>query len=203
VRNWPGRLIITFIAIILASCVSGTKTNFNLPLQLPLLHKTVYVENGVEEWQKIAIIGALDEWECATGDMVHFEIKFESTEENSMFTDPYYTIVIKNTFPENPQIVKADEDRKSDSKTIGFYTRTVFGTPLILLVNDRLNEYLYRATVEHEVGHALGLIHDTNENSIMYPGVDVGAKHITKKDLKQFCGLYKCKEDELKRCIIR
>lgn len=206
-RNWPGRLLILIIAAIITSCVSTAPIiRYNIPVQLPNLHKTIYVDHNLDPSQKKAVARALDDWECASNDMIHFDVKWDTSEEDELFLpDPRFYIIIKNVDSYDRDIVKSDAIMRQQGKTettIGLYTRNDEGIPLILLVNDRLNDYLYLGTLEHELGHSLGLEHETDKNSIMYPNINEGPRMITKVDLKDFCKLYSCDADKLKVCRI-
>ena len=56
--------------------------------------------------------------------------------------------------------------------------------------NKELNRDEIFTTMLHEIGHAIGLNHNNNKNSVMYPGVNVTLE-IDAEDLKVLKRLYK------------
>jgi hypothetical protein len=68
--------------------------------------------------------------------------------------------------------------------------------PTVYIARDRIgSDEEYRSVVEHELGHTIGLMHDTDPNALMWPYNNGTSACISVSDLKQFCGLYECSVD--------
>lgn len=68
--------------------------------------------------------------------------------------------------------------------------------PTIYLVRDRIYSIEeYGSVVRHELGHSIGLEHDSSPDALMYPYTNEDSKCITTVDMDQFCGIYECPKD--------
>jgi hypothetical protein len=192
VANFFGKLVLCLFLLLLGGC--SPTVRFGVPVKQDNLHKTVYIEDNLSQPQITAVFDALMQWEYETHDMVQFDIKFYSSiAEEQTITDIGHSLIIRNTTAVNKEIF--DADMKQDHVlTVGIYTKNEHNIPMIMLVSDRLNIYLYEITALHELGHSLGLFHEQDKNSIMYFNVNQGAGKITNIDLDQFCELYYCEQ---------
>jgi len=165
-------------------------SRFGMQVERSNLHKTVYIDQDLLDWQKTSVIAAINEWEAATNNEVVFTVKISTQTEEASITDDRHSLIIRNTSIYDPEITMLDSGMPDNKKTTGGYVKHGNSIPTILLVNARLENGIYRISVLHELGHALGLLHNNDKNSIMYPWIDDGAGRITNIDIEQFNELY-------------
>lgn len=180
------QLIIISMLIILSNNLSQTLDD---PLIYPThIHKTLYLDRYFDNQEITMISAASLEWSQATNHIVEFDIVVMPTDENF---DIINGIIITKVSLDCPDIIFVD--LMSHNTTLGLYQDDPI--PNIELVSDRLSHYDYKSIVLHELGHALGLKHNKDLDGIdtlMFPTIDLGADHITKTDLENFCKLYHC-----------
>lgn len=161
-------------------------------------HVTLYVDRNFSEAEVDIIVGAALEWSKATNHTVEYSIVLLPTKEKP---DLKNAVFITKRSVDDPRIILMD--LIGDTQTLGIFEKR--GVKYIALVTARLNEDNYKSVVLHELGHSLGLKHlegNANINTLMYPYMSIimedgtiipaGSDHITKKDLAQFCKLYRC-----------
>lgn len=195
-----GFVIICNILTACALCV-GIKSEQLNPADL---HKTVYVDASFEEWQENYILNALKDWECVGNGMIKFNIKLRATQfDYDAIKSPKNVLIIAPASVLHPEIVYWDAEKKKKpiiSYTIGLYTKTSKNIPLILMVNERLGIPNYKAVALHEIGHSLGLDHDSSKESIMYEVIDDGSKKLMHYDIVSLCNKYGCDPAKLSAC---
>ena len=153
------------------------------------VHKTLYVDRYLSADSFDAIVLASIEWHEATHGIVTFDVK-RLPQRN---IDPDNSIIILDVTEDNPKIIELDS--ANDNSTLGYYDDSN-RIESILLIVSRIDPEDFKGVVLHELGHALGLKHQTGAEgigSLMYPSIDIGATSITPADLHQFCTLYDCK----------
>lgn len=160
------------------------------------IHVNLYIDREFTEDEQEIIMTAALEWSTATNHIVEYDIIQLPTKDAIELDD---SLIIVKYSPDNPRIILMDAN---ENKTLGFYEGHDGPIPYIALVSDRLDlEIDYKEVVLHEMGHSLGLQHIKGEdgwNTLMYPYTDLGADHITEKDLEEFCKLYHCDVSKLK-----
>ncbi len=155
--------------------------------------RTLYVDPSFSDEEQEAIISAAIIWTCKTHYIVNIGIVFLPS-KNIDATDGIIILPISRY---NPDIIGLDEFNQHT--TLGFFTREG-AVPSINLVSSRIEDEEYQTVVLHELGHALGLKHNSTVDGIgtlMYPSINFGAPTITNDDLVNFCKLYKCNSLEL------
>lgn len=154
------------------------------------VHKTLYVERNFNEEEVAIITKAAISWTESTHHIAEIDVVTLPTKEK---IDLVNGIIMLKENADYPEIIILD-GFNGDS-TVGYCNRRA-SIPYIAIVSDRIEDPdEYQAVVMHEVGHALGLEHQTGiegMDTLMYPSVNIGSYTITKKDLKQFCSLYHC-----------
>lgn len=167
----------------------------------------IYIDNSFIKENKInQVIDGVLAWEQASTGVVSFNILIakdvnESTIKNATLNEvgDDYAIFIINAQSKNvPSALKRED-------LIGLNT-TVNGLNVIYIFSDRLVQYntdssiVYKALTTHEVGHAIGLSHIDDINSIMFSVITASPLCITKLDMDQFCKLYYCNNHKLNYC---
>lgn len=203
VRRIIPQILLFLFAITLIGCALIAP---HTPLDAGNLHRVVYIENTFTPTEENYILNGVKEWECATGGMirVRFVLHFSISDYTSI-SDPRHAIIFVKS-NSNVEIIKqSDRDRQKDPNvirfTVGLYEKGSGAiTDQIFLVENMLSNQTYKGVVEHEFGHALGLAHNSNANSIMFPHIDGAAHNLTTNDLNEFCSLYNCKDAFIHPC---
>lgn len=158
-------------------------------------YKTIYIDRTFNASQRSLIVIAAAEWQNSTKGIVRFHIENMPT---TNIIDPSNSIIIYSVSPDSPDILSLDAE--NNSRHLGVTNMEHF-LPNIEIVSSRINSaYDFKATILHELGHAIGLKHNEGINgyhTLMCPALDVGAAEITKIDLQNFCKIYLCNVNEL------
>lgn len=179
--------------ILLLTLYSHTAKNYINNQQLQI-HKTLYLDRQFNEYEINQITIAALEWNSATNGIVNFDIVILPTKENINIKA---SVLIIKISPDYPEVIIME--KLSNKILLGYYNETIV-LPHIALITSRLDDFSFRPTVEHELGHAIGLQHTEGidgANTLMYPTQDLAADFITKKDLEQLCKIYGYNIDDL------
>lgn len=159
------------------------------------IHTTIYLDRNFNDVEQEYIMQAAWEWAESTNHIAEFDVVQLPTREK---IDVQNGLIMVKVSADYPDIIIMDNIKKTT--TLGYFDAKS-PLPYIALVEDRLDDYTYKAVVLHELGHALGLEHIEGEKgmlTLMYPYIDLGNDHITPTDLEQFCELYHCDAKTLK-----
>lgn len=152
--------------------------------------ETVYVwvddpEQQFSETQRNSIHRAVLEWETALDGFVTFELTEGKGNDNLIVIRPSYRAEI----------------READ----GFDAVTHFvpwerGGGIVMPID--VSDWEFHAVMLHEMGHALGLDHDSGRDTIMQPGLESGdVDYVTCRDIEQFCLHNDCEAEEFPPCL--
>lgn len=164
-------------------------------------HYNLYVSQDFDTDEVDMIEAAALEWQEKTNSIITYSIYFNWDNKYESIPNKYHSLAVVKLSKWGKRAHELDiiSGEKDKPATILGYFDNGQKVNTIYLVYDRMLglEY-YRGTLEHELGHSIGLDHLKEENTLMYPSMDKGAKHITGSDLKQFCEIYSCKTKNLK-----
>jgi len=207
------RIVSNFVSLLAMVCIlyltfirfsADVDVNISVPLvevYPTKVRSTIYIDRQFSEKEKQYIMEAASEWENVTQGIVQYQIVELPTFRTIDFQSCLFIIKIT---PDDPEILLMD----SQDTTVGFYT-TKSGIPTISLIEDAIEDKFYKSVVMHEIGHSLGLKHQSeidDMGTLMYPYlkikigdyfIEVNSNDITKTDLAQFCSLYRCNVDQL------
>jgi hypothetical protein len=102
-------------------------------------------------------------------------------------------------------ILRAPTTEQSIVEADGYFKTNILGlcswmnnhSTIIHLVHDRLpDDYSFRTTAMHEIGHYLGMKH-TNRHSVMHKHNYTKVLYMTRKDAIEFASIYKVDPDDL------
>lgn len=150
-------------------------------------HKTLYLDSEFSSQEKAIIVSAAKEWEENTNHVAEFDI----VELPSSRIDMVNGIVVLKVSHQYPEIVLLNALLPKGNEMLGlFNSRRII--PRLELITDRTGDDMGVVAL-HELGHAVGLGHNDQPFTLMYPMMDLGTGYITNDDLEEFCKLYGCK----------
>lgn len=167
------------------------------------LHTTLYIDNNFNDFEQQAITEAALEWATTTNNIIQYDVVRLPTDD---IIDARSSIVISKQTPDHPNVLALDTT--NDRTTLGFYDKRTF-IRSIVLVSQRIAPEDYKTVVLHELGHSLGLEHNSGidgMDTLMYPSRNItidditiksSSDHLTLIDGIQFCKLYHCNPKEL------
>jgi len=151
--------------------------------QMPSSHHYSYwIDPGFTSEQQIDIYNGINAWEVATNRTVTF------TE-----------VASPNNVPDVLIITPFGMDLARD-KTVGWCWRYPGTTNEAIQLAANVARESFKVTVQHELGHAVGLPHD-REGTLMYYKVgSSNASHITCRDVEVFCTIWACDSSKMPVC---
>ncbi len=173
--------VLVFILITLASC---------LPIRfISSTHQyNVYIEPGFSDGQRTAIEASLREWETATQQTVTFvEVSYEDNSQALITMTPSTKRGMVKMFPNGP--IGRCQYRGSNSH--------------IYIATDLDKRDFYQTSL-HEIGHSVGLEHDTNldhayQTTMMVHTLD-SSTHLKCRDMIAFCNIWDCNASQFPLC---
>lgn len=185
--------LIAIMMLIGLDIVSLPILQHHISRDLPV-HKTLYVDRNLSNNDFDVIVSAANEWQSAT----HGLVKYDVVRMPAKNIDAKNSIIIVGVSEDFPEIIAFDS--QDMDRTHLAYFDSGSSLPYIALVVSRISENEYKSVLMHELGHSLGLKHNTGDNGIgtlMYPDIDLGSDKITDIDLANFCKRYGCDASQL------
>lgn len=207
------KFIVDFVSVVLSVCVVCVTFIYVAPIinqqttpqqettYPSQIRETLYIDRTFTESERASIIEAARAWNDATKGIVQYKIVQLPSHEPIVFENSLFIVKIS---PDDPEVLFMN----NEDNILGHYTSRQ-GISTIGIVDGRIENKKFKSVIMHEIGHALGLKHqsaDEDVGTIMYPYmqisigmliVDVSSDKITKTDLTQFCQLYHCNVDDL------
>lgn len=156
-------------------------------------HKILFIDNHFSDNEIEIIKESANEWSNKTHNIIKFDIEKMPSKKHLNLNNDVLIIPVTSNFPD---IIITDKFYDCDC-TLGFYNNK---GPInfIEIATDRISDNNYKNVVLHEIGHSVGLTHNNNIGTLMYPTVQFTADYITEDDLVEFCKLYKCDPKKLR-----
>lgn len=158
------------------------------------VHKTLYLDPAFTVSEINDITAAALTWSSTTNNIVKYDIVMLPTDDD---IDLDNSIFITKTSSYDPTIIGLNGFNSYSKNTLAYY----YGgdrVPYISVVINNIDYRSVKTVLMHELGHSLGLRHNVEIGTLMYPTADFGADIITPDDLINFCKLYHCDADKLK-----
>lgn len=175
------------------------KTIFHEQYYATQLVKMVYIEPSFTAEEQNEINKAISEWNEATDFVVEFKPIQYDINLTSILLENNGLIISKIKAKDDILFSLEGEPKEGFPKIVGYYYEKSF-IPMILIVSDRLTINEYKQIVTHELGHAIGLIHQKHSLAIMNPYLSDQVPCLTSSDLGQFCDIFNCNYEHLNPC---
>ena len=189
------RLAFLLAAVVSINCARLFPTPIDR-IKKPLVEKRLYVDDTFEASDVRCIESSADEWNKRTRGLASITVVPLTSEKNTVRKDTSVDDIIMTRVTSDSAIVFFIE-RLSGSRLYGYYQPQGDHSE-ITMVHDRYrSETVCRVVLMHELGHALGIHHNTDPTSLMYGGDDTMPTGITRRDLADFCKIYGCRPDDL------
>lgn len=201
IRSLLLTLLVVVMALGMVQCTVAKSAADMLTKSGPI-HERLYIPEYFNDKEVQAIITSAQEWAISTNGFVSFTVikHFDGNTDAIALEDD--VIVFEDLPFDDPQVLIEDNDIRKDDPhlmTLGFYDNRKF-VPTISMIPSRIGDSeLYRRVVTHELGHSLGLDHDTLNDSIMYHNMSRASSHVTHEDLVALCKVRRCKVDNLEK----
>ena len=166
---------------------SGVSCNINAKDCKAVISFTLLADSNLKEDTKIAIMGALAEWDIRTGEHINYTVTFKDMSKESIEPNNY-----ENIFK---LLVK-----EPGTGLLGWTSWYSEKNSALILIKPGMDSKTFKTVLLHELGHALDLhfgndIHYTGDKkSIMHPAIGNTDK-LECPELLAFCDKYKCQVD--------
>lgn len=168
---------------------------------MPVVKKGIFIDPELPWPARDVMVSAMLEWTQRTRGVVQWDIKDHLTEEE-MGQGPdgvCSNTLVMTVLPEDSTLVKKVE--KTMGKKAAAFTLLPCETKLTVIVMERIESRAqFKAVVQHELGHYLGLDDSEVEGSVMYYASDKIGACVTKSDAEAFCKAWKCDAKKLDPC---
>lgn len=130
---------------------------------------TVVISTEFDDYEVRTIIKGIEYWNEQVGHRILSPVVSGS---NSVRLPRNQIVVIKQNIPHNcqRQTLGLTTWLRRRIRTGENVTTNIVASRVIINKNHR-HDRTYLRTAVHEIGHALGLLHDKNRNSVIYPAI--------------------------------
>lgn len=193
--RFAARLVLLLAAVVSINCARFFPTPIGR-IRKPLVEKRLYIDDTFDASDVRCIESSADEWNRRTKGLASITVVPLTSEKSVVPKDTTVDDIVMTRVTSDSAIVFFIE-RLTGSLLYGYYQPQGDHSE-ITMVHDRYkSEFVCRMVLMHELGHALGIHHNTDPASLMYGGDDVMPTGITHRDLTDFCRIYGCRPDDL------
>lgn len=150
--------LILILLILLASCLDEDENKRSFPVGFDI--------SALDSEQQGWFMAAAQEWNDGVGWRIFYQ---DSSSDNSVVMEPNLTF--------DGEFISARHDY------FGFIHTILFNASVVWSICPVISVYDFQTTSLHELGHAIGLEHNLDPNSIMYSVVHTPCKHLSTKDI--------------------